>query len=108
MRVSGWDKFCINGLFLLIVAGFGLTACSQSPQENCRAELDKLDQLAQSVYGRLLEKLPDRRPGGSADWTGAMEKMRKARSADSAGNHAQCIENLKQARILLKRAGGRY
>jgi len=90
------------------VFGLTLSACSSSPAEDCRAGLDKVDQLAQTVYGRLLEKVPNRRPGGSADWAGAMKKMRKARTADGAGNHAECIENLRQARILLKRAGGRY
>ena len=90
------------------IVGLALSACSSSPAEDCRAGLDKVDQLAQTVYGRLLEKVPERRPGGSADWALAMQKMRAARLADSDNKHAECVDNLAQARILLKRANGRY
>ena len=85
-----------------------LAGCSPSPAEDCRAGLDRLDQQALSVYGRLLKKVPERRPGGSADWALAMQKIRAARQADIASRQAECVAYLTQARILLKRAAGRY
>lgn len=108
MPGSGSAKSLAFAVLLAGVATLGISACAPSPEANCRDRLQKADRIAHLIYQRLKAKVPERRPGGSADWAKAMEKIRQARSAEKSENYVECVENLKQSRILLKRASGRY